>query len=115
MTLFKNEDVVILVTNSCIQENLFYISGNVSGSPTSYSAHAFDPVSGVSINNSIIGLSPCKKGSGCPVEFPSSFGCSQSTVLNVTISAANKLGGGPRSNPVMIGKIATCSYYLILL
>ena len=98
---------MILVMNTCeikfMQEDHFYISGNISGSPTRYTAHTFNPVSGLSFN-STVGLSSCEEGSGCPVEVPHSVHCSQSTIINVTISAANKLGEGPRSSPFMIGK-----------
>ena len=82
-------------------KHLFYISGNISGSPISYTAHAFNLISGTSFN-STVGLSSCKEGIGCPIELPSTY-CSQSTIISVTISAANILGEGPRSNPFMIG------------
>lgn len=48
-------------------------------------------------------MASCEEAGGCSVEVPS-FSCPQSA-LNVSISAANKLGEGPRSSPFMIGKI----------
>ena len=84
-----------------MQEDLFNISDGISGSPRSYTAHASNLVSGISFNRSV-SLSPCEEDNGCLVELPS-FYCPQSTVINVTISAANKLGEGPSSNPFMIG------------
>ena len=89
-----------------MQEDFFTINGNISGSPTSYTAHASDFISGISFN-STIDLSSCEEGSGCPIELSNSSHCSQSTIINVTISATNKLGEGPgsHSHPFMIGSI----------
>lgn len=84
-----------------MQEDLFNISDGISGSPTNYIAHASNLVTGISFNSSV-SLSSCEEDNGCLVEQPS-FYCPQSTVINVTISAANKLGEGPPSNPFMIG------------
>ena len=86
-----------------IQEDSFLISGGISGSPISYTAHAFNYQNNISFNSSV-SLSSCEEGNECPIELPSSY-CSQSTFIDVTISAGNKLGEGPRSNPFIIGKI----------
>ena len=85
------------------QENDFYISGNISGSPTSYTAYGSRFFTGTSFN-STVNMASCEEGNGCPIELPSSY-CPQSTTINVTISATNKLGEGPRSDPFMIGKL----------
>ena len=53
--------------------------------------------------NSTVSMASCEEGSECPVELPSGSYCPQSTAINVIISAANKLGEGPRSSPFMIG------------
>ena len=84
-----------------IQEDLFNINGGITGSPTSYTVHTLNLVSGTSFN-STVRLSSCEEGSGCPIELPN---CSQSAIINISVSAANILGEGPRSNPFMIGKI----------
>ena len=86
-----------------IQEDLFYISADISGSPTSYMAHTSNFVNGTSFNFTV-SLSSREGGSGCPIELPSSY-CSQSTTINVSVSAANKLGKGPPSDPFMIGMV----------
>jgi hypothetical protein len=78
---------------------LFFISGDIIGSPVSYTARTLNLVSGISFN-STIDLSSCDKDSGYPLNLSN---CPQSTIINVTISAANKLGEGPPSNPFMIG------------
>ena len=91
-----------------IQEDLFYISGNISGFPTSYIAHA-SSINGASFN-STVDLFSCEEAGGCPIELPSTY-CSQSTTINVTISAANKLGEGPPSNPFLIGKLIVYHYW----
>ena len=80
---------------------MFNISDGISGSIISYTTHVSNVVSGISFN-STISLSSCEEDNGCLVELPT-FLCPQSTIINVTISAANKLGGGPPSNPFMIG------------
>ena len=85
-----------------IQEDLFNISGSISGSPTSYNINASNIFSGTITFNSTIDLSSCEEDIGCEVQLPSSY-CTQSTTINVTISAANILGEGPPSNPFMIG------------
>ena len=87
-----------------LQEDLFTISGNISGSPTSYTTHVSNVVSGSSFDSSV-GLSSCEEGSGCPIELSSSNYCPKFTVINVTISAVNKLGEGPHSDPLTIGII----------
>ena len=77
------------------QEDLFQISGGVSGpgSPLSYNtAHVSNLISGSSFN-STINFTSCEK-TGCSIKLPSSFYCPQSTVINVTISAADKQGVG---------------------
>lgn len=84
-----------------MQVDLFTISGNISGSPKSYTVHASNLVSGSSFNSSV-GLSSCEEGNGCPIEL--SY-CPQFTVINVTISAVNKLGEGPHSDPSIIGML----------
>ena len=93
-----------------IQEDLFYISGDISGSPTSYIAHASNLVTTTAFN-STVELSSCEEGSGCPIEITDSSYCPQSTIINVTISAANRLGEGPRSNPHLIGIIINMRNY----
>jgi hypothetical protein len=85
---------------------LFFISGGIIGSPVIYTARTLNLISGISFN-SAIGLSSCDEDSGCPLKLPN---CPQSTIINVTISAVNKLGEGPPSNPFMIGKIFEKSY-----
>ena len=83
-----------------IQEDHFYISSNISGSPISYIAYVSN-INGTSFN-STVDLFSCKEAGGYPIELLSSY-CPQSTTINVTISAANNLGEGPRSSPFMIG------------
>ena len=56
--------------------------------------------------NSTVSISSCEEAGGCSIELSSSY-CSQLTIINVTISAANKLGEGPHSNPFMIGMYDT--------
>jgi hypothetical protein len=94
---------IIILLYVFIQEDYFNISDGIPGSPTSYTAHMHvsNVTSSTSFNSP--GLSSCEEGSGCPVEIPKSFYCTQSTIITVTISAANTLGSGPRSNPFMIG------------
>jgi hypothetical protein len=83
---------------------LFNISGNISGSPTSYFAHVSNPVSGRSFNSTIeLYQSSCEETSGCLIELPDSSYCSQSNIIDIAISAANILGEGPPSN-FTIGK-----------
>ena len=50
--------------------------------------------------------------SGCSVEVPH---CSQSTIIDVNISAANKLGEGPHSNPFTIGKVMHSNNNIIII
>ena len=90
-----------------IQKEFFNISGNISGSPTSYIVHASNLVSDVSFQSSLFDWTSCEDDSGCPIKIPNSTYCPQSTIIGVSISTANKLGEGPRSNPFLIG-IATC-------
>jgi hypothetical protein len=87
-----------------IQDDQFYISTNISGSPISYTTYAFNIISGDSFN-STANLTSCEEASagGC-VLLLSAYCSMQSANINVTISAANKLGEGPRSNPFIIGK-----------
>ena len=92
-----------------IQDDLFYIGGSVTGSPINYRAHTFNPVSGIYFNITVRSSS-CVEGNGCPIELPATY-CSQSTIFNITISAANKLGEGPHSNPFMIGKLVHMVIY----
>ena len=88
---------------------MFNISGNISGSPISYTVYGANPVSGASFN-STLDLSVTSntheelKSGGHLIELPTSFYCPQSTTINIIISAANKLGEGPPSNPFIIGK-----------
>ena len=89
-----------------LQDDLFYISDDITGSPAAYRAHILNLVNGTPFE-ATVGLSSCKEGSGCPIELPATY-CSQSTTLNITISAANKLGEGPHSNLFMIGKLIYC-------
>lgn len=94
----------ISITGQFIQEDLFHIGGDISGFPTSYTAHALASnfISSRSFD-STFDLTSCKEDKCCQIELPSSFYCPQSTVISVTISAANRLGEGPHSNPFMIG------------
>ena len=85
-------------TRMAIQEDLFNISGNISGSPISYTAYGSSDTS----FNSTVTMASCEESSGCPIGLPSSY-CSQSTIINITISATNKLGEGPHSHPFIIG------------
>ena len=86
-----------------IQEDLFNISSSISGSPINYSIkYASNIFSSTVTFNSTVDLSSCKEDIGCEVQLPSSY-CSQSTIINVTISATNILGEGPPSNPFTIG------------
>ncbi len=81
-----------------IQDDLFNNSGNVSGSPTTYTIHVSNPVSGSSFDSTL----SCGDSSGCSIEIPSLF-CSQSAIINVTIEGANKQGAGLHSFAI-IGK-----------
>jgi hypothetical protein len=85
---------------------LFYISGNIPGFPTSYTAHV-----GYSSFNSKVELPCCDEGCEYPLiqKLPISDR-PQSTTINVAISADNKLGEGPLSNAFMIGKINLVAY-----
>ena len=94
---------------------MFNISGNISGSPTSYTTRISNPVSGNSFNSTIESChSSCGETSGGIVELPDSSYCSQSTIINVAISAANKLGEGPPSN-FMFGNNPIYYYHWLLL
>lgn len=85
-----------------VQEDLFHIGGDISGSPTGYIVHAFNPVSNSSFE-STLDLISCGEGSGCQIEIPG-FLCPEATTIAITIAAVNKLGVGPYSNPFTIGK-----------
>ena len=87
-----------------MQDDFFNISGSISGIPTSYTTHISNPISGSSFNSTIeLYQSSCEEASRCLIELPNSSYCSQSTIINVAISAANILGEGPPSN-FTIGK-----------
>ena len=81
-------------------QDQLYISGNISGSPISYSAYGSNPFNGIFFNFTF----DYEEGSGYPIKLSPSY-CSRSAIINITISAANKLGEGPRSSPFIIGKI----------
>ena len=100
MTLRMN--ICEIKISQFIQEDHFYISGNISGSPISYTAYGSNFISGTSFN-STVSMASCEQAGECSIELPFTY-CPRSTIVNVTISAANKLGEGPRSNPFMIGK-----------
>jgi hypothetical protein len=82
-----------------IQEDLFYIGGNISGFPTSYTAHV-----GYSSFNSAVELPSCDEDCEYPlIQKLLISDCPQSTTINIAISAGNKLGEGPHSKAFMIG------------
>lgn len=59
-----------------IQEDFFNISGNISGSPTTFSAHVSNLVNGSSFNSTVGLSSQCEEDSGCPIDLPNSSYCS---------------------------------------
>ena len=76
------------------------ISGSVTGSPTSFTVYISNPVSGSSFNSTIElnqNQYSYEGTSSYLIELPNSSYCSQSTIINVVISA-DILGEGPTSN-----------------
>ena len=76
------------------------ICGSVTGSPTSFIVYISNPVSGRSFNSTIElhqNQYSYEETSSYLIELPNSSYCSQSTIINVVISA-DIPGEGPSSN-----------------
>ena len=67
-----------------------------------YNISFFNYTSGDLINTTIISAS-CENACDYEVDVPS-YLCSQSVNINITLSATNRFGQGPPSNPTILGK-----------
>ena len=81
----------------------FPVSGGVDGSAISYTLTYDNSVSGATCESATVSASSCVNGI-CRHSFTyEQSGCSSPSVgVNVTVSAANILGSGPPSYPIVV-------------